>query len=134
VSSRFVRYQLPIILWGLLIFTASSIPAEDFPDYAIFSQDKLLHLLVFSIFALLLLVALRHQTRFPVVSRHTEWITLLVTLLYGALDEFHQLFVPGRSPDWRDLLADVAGGSLAVLIFRGVERWRSNRRRSNVVR
>lgn len=35
--------------------------------------------------------------------------------LYGASDEFHQSFVPGRSPDWRDWLADTGGVILGVL-------------------
>jgi VanZ family protein len=30
--------------------------------------------------------------------------------LYGFTDEFHQLFVPGRSADLRDVLADCVGG------------------------
>lgn len=42
--------------------------------------------------------------------------------LYGALDEWHQSFVPGRTPDATDWLADVAGViagySLASLVGR----------------
>jgi VanZ family protein len=34
----------------------------------------------------------------------------LLALLYGMTDEFHQLFVAGRSADLRDVIADGLGG------------------------
>jgi VanZ family protein len=33
---------------------------------------------------------------------------------YGASDEWHQSFVPGRDADLLDLLADTTGGLLAI--------------------
>ena len=33
-------------------------------------------------------------------------------LTVGAMDEMHQLRLPGRSADWKDLTADVLGGLL----------------------
>jgi hypothetical protein len=45
---------------------------------------------------------------------------LLVVLLctaYGLTDEFHQLFVSGRSSDWHDLRNDAIGGALAMLVL-----------------
>lgn len=41
--------------------------------------------------------------------------------LYGLSDEFHQSFVPGRTPDVFDLVADVGGaviGALCVVFLR----------------
>ncbi|MEZ4273606.1 MAG: VanZ family protein [Myxococcota bacterium] len=37
------------------------------------------------------------------------WGYGFITILYGLVDEFHQSFVPGRSPDLLDALADAAG-------------------------
>jgi VanZ family protein len=48
---------------------------------------------------------------------------VLLTTLYGAFDEIHQWFTPGRSPDVHDLLADFLGataGVLVVLLVRAV--------------
>jgi VanZ family protein len=36
-------------------------------------------------------------------------LSVLITVAYGASDEIHQWFVPGRTADWRDLLADIVG-------------------------
>jgi len=36
-------------------------------------------------------------------------IAVAGALLVGVLDEWHQLYLPGRQPGWDDLLADAAG-------------------------
>ncbi|WNQ13628.1 VanZ family protein [Paenibacillus aurantius] len=40
---------------------------------------------------------------------------VLLCLLYGVTDEFHQMFVPKRSPDFHDLRNDGIGAALAML-------------------
>jgi VanZ family protein len=35
-------------------------------------------------------------------------------VLYGLSDEWHQSFVPGRSPDWRDIVTDAAGAAAGL--------------------
>ena len=42
-------------------------------------------------------------------------VALLGTVAWGALDEFHQSFVPGRSAAASDLAADAAGAALGVV-------------------
>lgn len=37
--------------------------------------------------------------------------------LYGASDEVHQAFVPGRNPSFMDLGADVLGSSLGIITY-----------------
>ena len=38
----------------------------------------------------------------------------VIAVLYGVSDEFHQSFVPGRTPDAADVLADAVGAALAL--------------------
>src|SRR5665647_1750894 len=35
---------------------------------------------------------------------------ILIVFLYACSDEFHQAFVPGRSPAFRDVMVDTCGG------------------------
>lgn len=55
------------------------------------------------------------------------WRLLLVCLLgavtVGAMDELHQLRLPGRSADWNDLAADAVGGLLGGFFLGSVYRW-----------
>jgi VanZ family protein len=42
-------------------------------------------------------------------------IVVLLCVLYGVTDEYHQSFVPGRMPDMMDLRNDGIGAALAML-------------------
>jgi len=42
---------------------------------------------------------------------------LLVAMIAGALDEFHQIFVPSRGPSLRDVLIDIMGGIFFQLVI-----------------
>lgn len=114
--ARFMWYHLPAILWALAIFGFSSIPSSSIPNLGIFSHDKLLHAGVFFIFSFLLYRSFKAQQRFPALSRHPGVWTLGAATVYAITDEFHQIFVTGRSADFRDVLADVTG----ALILLGV--------------
>lgn len=77
--------------------------------------DKLLHAGAFGVLAFLVAWGLRRACpAWPLVR--PLLIALLVTVLYGGLDELHQHFVPGRTSDPFDLLADGTGGLAAVLL------------------
>jgi VanZ family protein len=47
-------------------------------------------------------------------------------IVYGATDEIHQAFVPGRTPEFLDWVADSAGVLTAVFLY---HRWRRSRGR-----
>ena len=42
----------------------------------------------------------------------------ILATIYAATDEFHQLFVPGRSGQLRDVLLDSTGAAVGILILR----------------
>jgi VanZ family protein len=75
--------------------------------------DKLAHGIEYFIFGLLAIRAFAGASEVSRIGRIYVWAAL-VSLLYGLSDEFHQHFVPGRSADPYDLLADAAGIFLAV--------------------
>ena len=41
---------------------------------------------------------------------------ILIVFLYACSDEFHQAFVPGRGPAYRDVLVDTCGGLTGLLV------------------
>jgi len=104
----FLRYYLPALLWAALIFTLSSIPRLTPPPVGLKLSDKVYHFIEFGILGLLLIRALKYRyglARWPEAIRRT----VLLGILWGVLDEFHQLFVAGREAALLDVLADVAG-------------------------
>jgi VanZ family protein len=107
--------------WALLIFALSSIPGAAFPALPlIFSYDKLLHAGVYAVFGAFCFMAVPRRW-----SKKTSVLVLIAGAMataYGFTDEFHQLFVPGRSSDLRDVLADCVGGFAGALCASVFER------------
>lgn len=48
---------------------------------------------------------------------------LLICILYAISDEVHQIFVPGRGAQVKDVLIDSAGATVGILIYLGFSTW-----------
>lgn len=49
--------------------------------------------------------------------KYTLILSLLISFLYACSDEIHQLFVPGRSGEFRDVLIDTGGALIGIFIY-----------------
>jgi VanZ family protein len=107
-SARLVLWG-PVLLYCALIFWLSSISSV--PALPGHMSDKAAHALLYSGLGFLVARALAGGAGRP-VNASVLVIVLAFSALYGLSDEFHQLFVPRRSFDLRDLAADVAGGGV----------------------
>jgi VanZ family protein len=121
--NRFVRYQLPVILWILAIFALSSIPTLPQIKFPI-SPDKLAHMGIYFVLCLLWKRALFHQERFPLLARQAVWYAFALTVVYGTLLEVYQMLVPNRYADVYDAVANAMGAGM----YAGWSVWRSARR------
>lgn len=74
-------------------------------------------------FALALLLMFTLGRRGMCVDR-AAGLTLLLCVLYAALDEFHQLYVPGRGAQVKDVLIDGAGAGAVILLYTVIGRLR----------
>lgn len=79
---------------------------------------KLSHVVGYGVLALLFERALA-------LPRSGKRLALLLTVLYGLSDEFHQSFTPGRLPDPGDLVANVLGAIAALWLARR-DYWRKS--------
>ena len=97
-----------------LLFYLSHQPSLHTPSLFT-GQDKLAHATVYGLLGVLLLGAL------PQSAGRYSWrqitVSALIASLYGMSDELHQSFVPGRSAEVGDWLADSAGALIAVVLF-----------------
>ncbi len=97
------------------IFLLSHQPGDAFDLPSFPGLDKLAHMIIYGTLAAATIFAFapetRQQKRWPVVA-----MVILIATIYGVSDEFHQSFIPGRSPDIIDVLADCAG-AVAVALF-----------------
>ena len=93
-----------------VLFFASSVPGDELPSHM---WDKLAHLLAYAVLGILFLLPLCGG-RLLQMRGGTAAMAVLLATLYGAFDEVHQAFTPGRSPDVRDVVADCLGAAVAV--------------------
>jgi VanZ family protein len=119
VTSRRVDLRSPRWLWGpvvlqlAIIFAASSIPnLRQLPGGI---SDKSGHSIGYAMLAGLLLRALAGG-RLEGVTWKRGVAAIVFATFYGVTDEFHQLFVPGRSADRYDVLADGVGATIGTAI------------------
>ena len=116
MKNRILRYLslLLALSWAGVIYYLSSQPGTDTP--MLFPlQDKLLHAAVFAILGFLGMGALEAATH----GYHgwQVWLITALVTLYAVLDELHQRFVPGRTADVFDVMADIVGGLLGIWVM-----------------
>ncbi len=142
------KHWLPVILWMGVIFAMSTgLGASDNTSRIIepllrwllphsppenitlmhFLIRKLAHLSEYAVLGLLT----RRATGITLNPQHPAragWkaagLALLIAAAYAATDEFHQVFVPGRTPALGDVMIDASGAFLALLV---AELWRKYR-------
>jgi VanZ family protein len=114
VNKTFIKYHLPVILYAGLIFVGSAIPQSQM-SIPFTVKDKILHFIEYGILGFLLM---RSAIRWTSNMRATTLVLLvfLAGAIYAASDEIHQYFVPGRSCDIYDWLADIVGLLAGVTI------------------
>lgn len=109
-----LRALTPALIWAAVLFGLSCIPGRRDAPALLPGADKLVHAVLFGILGALLARGLSRSTSLRFAALMLTSVGLAI--LYGASDEFHQAFVPGRSPDVLDLLADGAGATLGAAI------------------
>lgn len=93
------------------MFAVSSIP--DVTSIPGGFADSTAHAAEYLVLALLFLRALAGGA-WTGVTWPASLAAVALSVAYGLLDEWHQSFVPGRSSEWRDVMADAAGASLGA--------------------
>ena len=103
-----------LIAYILLIISVSSIPGHSIPRFVLFSWDKLLHLVEYSILGYLAV------NSFRAISKDQIIVVIISCLGFACFDELWQSFIPGRFSSGLDIIADGIGitvGSILGSLF-----------------
>lgn len=133
-----------VFLWMILIFVFSAQPAKESTDMSRFVGYEVGELFISdfenwpepeqnafaekidhpvrkcahaSEYALLAILIMLLMGSYGVTGKRRLCFCLICVAVYAATDEFHQLFVPGRSGQLTDVLIDTAGGMMGCVIF-----------------
>ena len=95
------------------IFVSSSLPVSAIPSIAFVVPDKLVHGAVYGLLGGLVLRAFA-GAQWTGVKPRTALGAVALTIAYGVSDEWHQSFVPGRTPEIMDLVVDGIAAAVVV--------------------
>lgn len=111
---------LRVVGWGLaaawaafLFVESGSSTAGAFLAFLPPGADKVAHGVAFGLLGALV-----------TLGSGNPWWGVLAALLYGVSDEYHQSFVPGRSVEFLDVVADTVGGAVGAFLVDALARRR----------
>jgi VanZ family protein len=137
MPGRWSKHWLPLALWMVLIFSASTSlgsphntsrfirpfllwlnphMTEKTIALAHYMIRKTAHFMEYAVLGWLAWRAIHHEEAFGSCSAGRQfWLAFLLSALYASTDEFHQMFVPTRQPAVMDVLLDTCGASAGLL-------------------
>jgi VanZ family protein len=106
------RAWVAVVLWIAVQVTLTSLPGKAIPVGLPHPLDWMGHMTLYGGIGVLVarVAALR---KWP--TRWLVWTGILLSV-WGALDELHQLFIPGRDAAVDDWVADTLGGALGLYL------------------
>lgn len=128
-----VKYCL-VVIWMGIIFLLSAEGADDSrarsgavvgilkdslntdsaDDFLTSLTRKAAHIVAYFILGILIYSIIE---TYKLTGKRTIVLSITFALLYAIFDEIHQLFVPGRSGEIRDVLIDTVAASIGVGIY-----------------
>jgi VanZ family protein len=110
-----------LAVYWVVIFLGTHMPGG--PDKPVWGSDKVLHFSAYAGLGILLgCVMLRSRT--TMLRFLAGWS---IVILYGAVDEFSQIWAQGRTADVWDWTADVTGGAIGLMLLLVVQSWWARR-------
>nr|CAJ74749.1 hypothetical protein kuste3986 [Candidatus Kuenenia stuttgartiensis] len=97
--------------YGIYVASSTDTSSVSLPNHI----DKLIHFVEYGILCLFVCWVV---SSFQIKSAKMFYLLAFgITSLYGMFDEFHQSFIPHRSADVLDWLADTAGAATACFLW-----------------
>jgi VanZ family protein len=124
----------PPVIWGVIIALLLLLPGSSFNSLSldIPYADKVVHAILFFVLSALLQRAFaRTGTRLS-AHRHTATVSCKISMCYGIVTELFQSYVPGRSSDKYDALADIIGATVFLIVSAGMKA--ATRKRTDIKR
>jgi len=117
----FLRYNIPGILWAIIILILLGLPGSDLPDTSFINIpyfDKIVHAGLFGILVFLLARGFCLQNQFEYLRKYFVMLSLIMSIFYGGLTEILQstIFVE-RTTDIFDFISDAVGSAIGIFFF-----------------
>ncbi|MFC4873392.1 VanZ family protein [Negadavirga shengliensis] len=110
---------IPALIWTIGVLYAIFSPGSNVPKIPkFFGSDKLIHFMLF--FGLVFLWnRVINEKPHPIEKKNRYFFTnyLVFWILFAIFTEYMQRYVPGRSFDGWDIVANALGGTIGTVVF-----------------
>ena len=106
---------IPLVVYWIVLLSLTTLPGSDLPKTGI--NDKIEHFSAYFFLGLLLSMTLLFQNKFLKIKKYFAFFAGFIIGLYAALDEIHQIFIPGRDCELFDWTADIIGAGIGILLI-----------------
>jgi VanZ family protein len=126
ITLKKFRFWVPALIWMGIIFVFSSFP-DPMPLVELSALKEWIgrtgHFLEYAGLAFWLYFGqVDGKLGEGEVSIKVMLISFLGAVAYALTDEAHQIFVPGRTFQWLDLVVDAAGAAVSMVCVKALER------------
>lgn len=101
---------VPALLWAGAIWASSEVPGTGLPSVP--GLAPVAHFVEYAVLAGLIVFAMSPRKTLAV----RIVIAVLLATAFGVMDELHQSFTPGRTPDVMDVVVDSVGATLGASV------------------
>lgn len=116
--NSFLKYNWPSILWAAFILVLCLLPGHELPSVSLWQADKIVHVLVYVVLAVLLLWGWSKQQHYIGLYKNAGFKILILTFCYSfGVEILQELLTTDRHFDWYDALANALGGITGVCIY-----------------
>ena len=116
----FLRPNLPMLLWALIILILTLTPGTHLSEVDMFhfdGADLVIHALIFGVQGFLTSLGFKKQSKFISLRIKTAFYVIVICGLFGMCIEFIQIYIPGRGYELFDMFANVFGVILGYIVF-----------------
>jgi VanZ family protein len=108
-------YLIAAIICTIGVLALSILPPQSlstFDDFQFKHMDKIVHAFMYAVLAFLWFKTLNKGN----FSRFQSGVIVIGVSMYGALIEYAQILVKGRSFEWEDMISNTIGAILGIVI------------------
>ena len=115
-SKTSVLCWMNLLAFAAIIYFSSCIDGHIVAKFTKYNMDKVAHFIVYAIFTILVIRAVRLSfSKVGVLG--ASFIAALIIIVFAALDERHQILTPHRNCSLADFTADFFGMSVVLMAF-----------------
>lgn len=125
------KYYIPALIWMIFIFIMSHTNGTDSSNQSNFFVEIILKIIYINPETLSFLIRkAAHMSEYAILFlliyygisktiaiNHILSTSLFITFIYACSDEFHQLFIPGRAGQFKDVMIDTSGALIMLIII-----------------